>query len=1192
MISKGAETILFNECPLVEEINCQNAYNLTLIKVGISKTITSKKQLAGKLHIEDCPNLEGVQFPILRECVSINCPKLTHVKTIASTINYQNCPLLEDFDLIHAATITLKDMSNIEKLDLNASFIELENLSNLVEINHAKGGDISCKNLPKLKRIDCPTGKLELIECPACELIDILKVKTLILTNCQVGPKLDISDAEIVKLRNCPNVVSVSAINAIDVSFIECPKLVVAKTHQAETANYVDCPALQILLNPNARNNFSLKDFPVLKIVDVAKTAKLELENLPELKYVDAQSATEFISKICPSLEKVNMPLARNVTYFDSLIPDVNSEIIETFTANSCPLLNRINLPAAKDVYVIDCISTQEILAQEASTIHFKNLPSLKVISTPKAINCTIDNCAIQWADLDHAEKINLKNLNQLIGFSANSAVEFTCSNLSVEVLKLPKAKDVTIRDCPVLREIGTNEAVQFSCSNTLIESVELPQAKYATITHSPALKKIQANEAEFLDGSNNPLVEEIYAGKARKVVLTNSYHKLRYLNVTAEGLLGALHQDKINLLSVPLLKLPSKQLKKVGKFGTYEINPLSFNWGKYSEIPDVPKVELPKENIDPNLTNRLKKRLNEINFKDNKAHYYHSDDQIINGGIVYSKEQLEMGLTIYFQILNSPVCHQSSKEWIGSLLAILTRELEENGNGRHAAGPNQLSESQIIRSIKDSQIIRLAVAGLESVKNSEANIPMIERDLQILYTLNQLETDFKAINFDEPKITAYFDPDKLYDDHRKKITPAHLKQGIRHIFLHLLNRKRHFGIPTENESNGHQELRLYYHNLEQYLQLIAINLNNMKDLEAKGRLLIDFAMAGLHCGERWMADAIAAYDLSNTDLKFLTMQDRIYLTDARLRLGIIEELSKSQGNIINVHKYDQYIRLIGEEYGIKNAGALKDIPDVPMDKNLTYEIAKENFQKQYHFMRVIDFQRDFLLTLYKNIGTRDLFLDYFKNLISPKWIDRKFGGNIAKINQIIAEAPNRNVIRGKLSGELDFICRPDWDEGKVLNFLEDTINADFKNNFPFKDDHPHLSNEEFEVIVEKHLSQINSNKQILRDIEQKLAEKLTESEKREIFSSFGINPGPGSPDFLTEYLLTVINPTYLNSIMKQNGFLELFAVCHLLTEVGKIKAIEKEEKAAVNIIEIEEAADLPPAEEPVNLLPVVEELD
>ena len=113
---------------------------------------------------------------------------------------------------------------------------------------------------------------------------------------------------------------------------------------------------------------------------------------------------------------------------------------------------------------------------------------------------------------------------------------------------------------------------------------------------------------------------------------------------------------------------------------------------------------------------------------------------------------------------------------------------------------------------------------------------------------------------------------------------------------------------------------------MEQYIQLLIINLDDSKDLQERAKILIDLGIGSIYCGERWLFDAEQIYQLSKPENKdFPGIIDRIHAHDAELRKKTIEKLSKID-KVVDMHIFGQYKRMIGIKYGIPGSEALQGL--------------------------------------------------------------------------------------------------------------------------------------------------------------------------------------------------------------------------------------------------------------------------
>ncbi len=209
--------------------------------------------------------------------------------------------------------------------------------------------------------------------------------------------------------------------------------------------------------------------------------------------------------------------------------------------------------------------------------------------------------------------------------------------------------------------------------------------------------------------------------------------------------------------------------------------------------------------------------------------------------------------------------------------------------------------------------------------------------------TLLTLFSIFDKINFDNPDDFRYVSESRRTEDGKvftKDELRTHLAALIRNIDgkIPFIGTPRADDIPSLLAFYGHIEnaIRLTLHSLHKklddfyesnekdlklYSEETMRQYNNLiEDLEG---VVIDLAIAGAHCGARYMGDATQIYKHFHQNQSYSTesLESSLIALLAQKRKEIAEEevplLLREDNGVLNTHSYANYMASLGKDLGI-----------------------------------------------------------------------------------------------------------------------------------------------------------------------------------------------------------------------------------------------------------------------------------
>lgn len=919
-----------------------------------------------------------------------------------------------------------------------------------------------------------------------------------------------------VKCDGCTSLVSLKAPYARKVICTGCTSLVLLKAPYAREVNCTGCTSLACLKAPEAF------------LVDCAECTSLKTLTLPKgeiiscrlcssLMEIKAPGANEFYGSGCHSLKELTLPIADYIDCEDStsLVTLIAPKAKEVICSN-CPSLENLITPIASTVICEGCTKLRAltILADWGVQVDCRgcsSLVSLEVTSS-SSINCS-DCTALVSIEAPNAKEIKCTNCTSLKTLAPPKATVVDCTNCTeLESLFLPEGIHVVHGSCASLVTLSLSKAMVVNCvSHSKLTGLFAPNARMCRLIDCISLETLSLPKAHKVICKGLTSLVGLSCSQARHLCLLeslkiSSLYAPRLLLLRCDGLPNLKDFQVHDIVEiqpqeiVASLPLNAQQLACQKLLASYELHQASLV--PDGMIPDVPPLNLeaipPLNDMEwPMLREKLMTLISNIDLDDSQALYYAEDGKIKNGGKTYTKEDLRNGLSQIFE---------NSEEAIQHLLLNTYNDVMNSTHYKAA--------------LRNSAFIRLLTTA------GEDGIEGVKRDLHLFYRLEQLLSFFDSINFDDPYKANYIHPGRTKNDRGECESPARIKANLIRLFDHVKNRKASLGSPPEASID---KLRLYYQTLEQYLQLLALNLANLTAPEEKASYLIDLGIAAGLCATRWLSDAMEIYTLSSPEQKFLKIPDLIHFEDTQFKLGLIQEFSKKNG-VVNVHTYQQYKRLLTRR-GVFSYEILERIPDPCETLALTEGMAMVVFCLEYRLSSVLNMVREFLKSLFSTSMHRGRLIEYLKEMKPVGW-----EGEHGKILEMVrcmedAKAP-RDDVRKALKKH-GYPIRPDWSAHVALD----------------------------SYLIQEELS-CGDNTEALRGKVKKWKTELaclSREDQKTYLQKKGVPLGPDDPDFSTEIILTCVNADYIASLFEKDSTgeptftLTWKAVCDILEQIQKI---------------------------------------
>lgn len=239
--------------------------------------------------------------------------------------------------------------------------------------------------------------------------------------------------------------------------------------------------------------------------------------------------------------------------------------------------------------------------------------------------------------------------------------------------------------------------------------------------------------------------------------------------------------------------------------------------------------------------------------------------------------------------------------------------------------------------------------------------------------TVNSLSGILNEINFDDEKDPFYMAPESRKEN-TTTFTKEELQTHLTSFIRRVNNREAFLGTPAAYDTPRlmafYQQIedavRLSIHKIEEQLSTFrALNgkdasayntetMNAYKNiLEDRSRIAIDLAIAGSHCGARYMGEAMSVYNNTfqgESSSNDKNLEETIVDILAQKRRGIAEEqIQRHLGT--DTHAYANYMGTLGESLALPGTKNVIEQLASPIDKDRYLTL----FFKEYTTDTIID---------------------------------------------------------------------------------------------------------------------------------------------------------------------------------------------------------------------------------------------
>ena len=342
--------------------------------------------------------------------------------------------------------------------------------------------------------------------------------------------------------------------------------------------------------------------------------------------------------------------------------------------------------------------------------------------------------------------------------------------------------------------------------------------------------------------------------------------------------------------------------------------------------------------------------------------------------------------------------------------IAILLEDTELFREMKERLGNNYASYLENLKNL-DSLVIESIMFKVHSKHFTKGSL-ITEIPNTSTFELSKFKNLFDTINFENPEVPGYKDPNKLTDE-GYPINPISLRVGLEKLIERIKNRTPFLGTPLA----GTPELNVHYEKFEALLKNIGQMIEELEDPSEKASHLIDIAIMGLHCSGK-IGEAASLYRLLKGQMNG-GFESQVCDALRNYRLGIIENwATKSWGGTgYEVHRFNQYMFLLGQKLCLPEADAFTS-PDPLSNIDLTSEQALNAFYKDYQSKAIIDFTERFILDSLKTTHTREACIDWLKDHVPSHWQNKKYKAILDKIRKLEREGANRKEIRALIKRE------------------------------------------------------------------------------------------------------------------------------------------------------------------------------
>jgi hypothetical protein len=308
----------------------------------------------------------------------------------------------------------------------------------------------------------------------------------------------------------------------------------------------------------------------------------------------------------------------------------------------------------------------------------------------------------------------------------------------------------------------------------------------------------------------------------------------------------------------------------------------------------------------------------------------------------------------------------------------------------------------------------------------------------------------FDEINFSKPAAPGYMSPTAL-QEHITTYSVEDLKKSLQTFVSHVNGRASFLGTPPSHDiprlMRFYQQIenavRVSIHAVNQDLEeFLRKNPGSFTDypsdrkkeyknlLENRARLVIDLAIAGKHCGARYMGDAMSCYQSfgkTNQNQIEGTLESDLFELLANKRKEIAEEKAARLGN--DAHTYSEYMAKMGEILALPGT---RDVIE-HLRSSLDHNELLRDFSSSYTVDVIID-------TVQKHFKTCKPFQQKVYDWLqihAEEWNKEQFQKDFDEVNKEISPVMEKGLEKQELEEQLQSGFRKKFGhalDSKVMN--------------------------------------------------------------------------------------------------------------------------------------------------------------
>jgi len=318
----------------------------------------------------------------------------------------------------------------------------------------------------------------------------------------------------------------------------------------------------------------------------------------------------------------------------------------------------------------------------------------------------------------------------------------------------------------------------------------------------------------------------------------------------------------------------------------------------------------------------------------------------------------------------------------------------------------------------------------IHHIRTNESGIDVSGVEAQV--SVNDLLTIYDEINFNDPSQPGY-----MKDSSRQEYTTTYsvpdLRQALVTFVDNVNGRVAFLGTPPAYDT---PRLMAFYSQIEnavrfsidkmnkQIAEFHATNGTEISEydettlktykglLEDRARIAIDLAIAGKHCGARYMGEAMSVYgNIRGEDLAHRgTLQDSIFELLAKKRYEIaLGQIERHLGT--DTHAFNKYMANLGQILGLPGTENIIEHLDRSFDR--------DRFLRLFFAEYTVDVIIETIQAEVKKSQTfREKIIDWAKDQVGP-WGEDRIAPEIERLVPLVMEAMRDAAPSAGLMGEL-----------------------------------------------------------------------------------------------------------------------------------------------------------------------------